>query len=130
LTSAEQALLAQVSTGLQADVVLQYERTAVATKQPNSALIIAVSQTVSRPTERVLCQLDSAALRATAARLAAAFLPTCRFRAYHNKVVVLFSAATEMCDGSSSGVCSRILAARLQPTGLHFQEQQRLLEEE
>jgi hypothetical protein len=130
LTSAEQALLAQVSTRLQADVALQYDRTAVATKQPNGALIIAVSQTVSRPTDRVLCQLDSAAVRATAARLAAALLPTRRFRAYHNKVVVLFSAATEMRDGSSSGVCSRILVARIQPTGLHFQEQPRLPEEE
>lgn len=130
LTSTEQALLAQVGTSLQADVGLQYDRTAVANKQPNGALIIAVSQKVGRPTDRALCQLDSAALRATAARLAAALLPTRRFRAYHSKVVVLFSAATQMRDGSSSSVCSRILAARIQPTGLHFQEQQRLPEEE
>lgn len=130
LTSAEHALLAQLSTRLQADVGLQYDRTAVANKQPNGALIIAVSQTVGRPTDRALCQLDSAALRATAARLAAALLPTCRFRAYHHKVIVLFSAVTKMREGSSSGVCSRIVAARIQPTGLHFQEQQRLPEEQ
>jgi hypothetical protein len=54
LTSAEQALLAQVSTSLQADVGLQYDRTAVANKHPNGALIIAVSQTVGRPTDRAV----------------------------------------------------------------------------
>jgi hypothetical protein len=129
LTRAEQVLLARVSAPLQADVGLEYDRMAVVGKHSNGTLIIAVSQTVSHPTGRVLCRLDSAALQALAAHLATTLLPACRFLAYHNKVVVLFDATTQAQNGSSHGVCSRIMMARIQPTGLQFQEQQKLPEE-
>jgi hypothetical protein len=124
LTRAEEAQLARLGTALHATVGLAYDRRAVEGQRTDGAFTISVYQTVARSTDQVLCQRDSTALKTTAAGLFAALRPTLRFRANHNKVVVLFDAATQPRDGSSSEVCSRIIAARIHPTTMQFREQE------
>ena len=123
LNRAEEVQLARLGTALHARVGLQYDRAAVEGKRRDGKLVISVSQTVGPSPSRVLCLADSAALQATAAGLSDALLPVLRFRTYHDKVVVLFDATTQPRDGSSSGVCSRIVGARNLPSGMRFREQ-------
>lgn len=120
LTPAEEAQLQTLSNQLGSTVSLQYDREAVTHQRPNGTVVISVYQTAETVRDVSFCRADSFVLQRQSAATAAALVPALRFARYHNRMVILYEAATPMRNGSSTGLCSRAVSASMRTKRLVF----------